>query len=133
MSSLLCTQVVMLADIPHVYPNPQTHDGTQMSGQSSHMLMPAMTAITSQLSRIGQMAAALVAEQCYQEGVCAGDIPMQPPKTLDELESMMENALLQCSTLSQQHQDVASQLANTKLELANLQGGVGGGVCVSHR
>lgn len=68
------------------------------------------------------MAAALVAEQCYQEGICTGDVLLQPPKTLDELESMMENALLQCSTLSQQHQDVATQLANTKLQLANLQG-----------
>lgn len=67
------------------------------------------------------MATALVAELCYQDGQC-GDVPLQPPTTLDELESVMQHALLQCSEMSQQHQTVASQLANTKLHLATLQG-----------
>lgn len=77
--------------------------------------------ITPQLKRIGQIACALVAEQCYQDGQCS-DAPLQSPSNLDELELVMEHALLQCSALSQQHQTVATQLAHTKLQLATLQG-----------
>lgn len=83
--------------------------------------LPPSSITSPQLKRIGQLAAALVAELCYQDGQ-SSEAPLQSPTTMDELEQVMEHALLQSSALSQQHQTVATQLAHSKLQLATLQG-----------